>query len=57
MEITRNIIETGRGPSDRFTGAVYVDAVAAPESGSRINASSVHFVGLQRDAGRGRAAP
>ena len=30
MEIIRNSIETGRGPGDWFTGAVYVDTVAAP---------------------------
>ena len=30
MQITRNSIETDRGPADWFTGAVYIDAVAAP---------------------------
>jgi len=29
MQITRNAIETAAGPSEWFTGAVYVDAVAA----------------------------
>jgi quercetin dioxygenase-like cupin family protein len=43
MQITRSSIETMAGPSDWFTGAVYVDAVAAPSDGSRLNASSVHF--------------
>ena len=43
MQITRNSIETGQGSSEWFTGAVYVDMVAAPSSGSRISASSVHF--------------
>jgi quercetin dioxygenase-like cupin family protein len=43
MQITRNSGETAAGPSDWFTGSVYVDAVAAPASGSRISASSVHF--------------
>ena len=43
MQITRSSIETMAGPSDWFTGAVYIDAVAAPSDGSRLNASSVHF--------------
>ena len=43
MEITRSSIETTPGPSDWFTGAVYIDAVAAPSRGSRVHASSVHF--------------
>jgi hypothetical protein len=30
MEITRSGLETGRGPSEWFTGDVYVDTVAAP---------------------------
>src|SRR5258708_174596 len=43
MQITRNSIPTARGPSEWFTGAVYIDAVAAPSDGSRLSASSVHF--------------
>jgi quercetin dioxygenase-like cupin family protein len=43
MQITRNSIETRRGPSEWFTGAVYLDTVAAPSNGSRLSASSVHF--------------
>ena len=43
MEITRNSVETNRGPADWFTGAVYIDAVAAPGNGTRVSASSVHF--------------
>jgi quercetin dioxygenase-like cupin family protein len=43
MQITRNNVETGRGPSDWFTGDVYIDTVAAPSNGSRIGAASVHF--------------
>jgi quercetin dioxygenase-like cupin family protein len=31
------------GPKAWFTGAVYVDAVAAPSPGSRLSASGVHF--------------
>jgi quercetin dioxygenase-like cupin family protein len=43
MQITRNSIETAAGPSDWFTGSVYIDAVAAPADGSRLSASNVHF--------------
>ena len=50
MQITRNSIETGRGPSEWFTGAVYVDTVAAPSNGSRLSASSVHFTPGARTA-------
>ena len=50
MQITRSSIETMHGPSDWFTGAVYVDAVAAPSTGSRLSASSVHFTPKARTA-------
>jgi quercetin dioxygenase-like cupin family protein len=50
MHITRNSLETGRGPADWFTGAVYIDAVAAPTNGSRISASAVHFTPGARTA-------
>jgi quercetin dioxygenase-like cupin family protein len=43
MQIIRNSIETTPGPSDSFTGAVYIDAVATPSDASRLSASSVHF--------------
>jgi quercetin dioxygenase-like cupin family protein len=43
MQITRNSLETGRGSGDWFTGTVYIDTVASPGDGSRVNASSVHF--------------
>jgi len=43
VQITRNSTATGRGPSDWFTGDVYIDAVAAPSNGSRLSASNVHF--------------
>ncbi|TML19724.1 MAG: cupin domain-containing protein [Actinobacteria bacterium] len=43
MRITRSSIDTNAGSSDWFTGAVYIDSVAAPSEGSRISASSVHF--------------
>ena len=50
MQITRNGVETMAGPSDWFTGAVYVDAVAAPSGASRLSASSVHFTPGARTA-------
>ena len=50
MEITRNSIDTGTGPSDWFTGAVYIDAVATPSGASRLSASSVHFTPGARTA-------
>jgi quercetin dioxygenase-like cupin family protein len=50
MQVTRNSLETGRGPSDWFTGAVYIDTVAAPSNASRLNASSVHFTPGARTA-------
>ena len=43
MEITRNSTETAAGPSEWFTGAVYIDAVARPSDASRLSASNVHF--------------
>jgi len=50
MQITRSGIETGRGPSEWFTGAVYIDTVAAPSGQSRVTASSVHFTPGARTA-------
>jgi quercetin dioxygenase-like cupin family protein len=50
MQITRNRGETVAGPSEWFTGAVYLDAVAAPSEGSRVSASSVHFTPGARTA-------
>ena len=43
MEITRSSLDTAAGPSDWFTGAVYIDAVAAGSGASRVSASNVHF--------------
>jgi quercetin dioxygenase-like cupin family protein len=50
MQITRNSVATNAGPSEWFTGAVYVDTVAAPSSGSRLSASSVRFTPAARTA-------
>jgi quercetin dioxygenase-like cupin family protein len=50
MQIARNSLETQVGPSDWFTGAVYIDTVAAPSGPSRLSASSVHFTPGARTA-------
>jgi quercetin dioxygenase-like cupin family protein len=50
VEITRNSLDTNRGPSEWFTGAVYVDTVAAPSGASHVSASSVHFTPGARTA-------
>lgn len=50
MQITRNELETNRGPDDWFTGAVYIDTVATPTEGSRIAAACVHFTPGARTA-------
>ena len=50
MQVTRNGIDTAPGPEDWFTGAVYLDSVAAPSDASRLNASSVHFTPGARTA-------
>jgi quercetin dioxygenase-like cupin family protein len=50
MEITRSSVATMAGPSEWFTGDVYVDAVAVPSGASRLSASSVHFTPGARTA-------
>ena len=50
MQITRSSIETRTGPGEWFTGAVFIDSVAAPADGSRLSASSVHFAPGARTA-------
>ena len=50
MQITRNSLETATGPSDSFTGTVYIDPVATPSEPSRLAASSVHFTPGARTA-------
>src|SRR2546421_8430456 len=50
MDITRNSIDTNAGPSEWFTGAVYIDTVATPSAASRLNVSSVHFTPGARTA-------
>lgn len=43
MQISRNSTETAAGPSDWFTGDVYIDTLATPSPPSRAGAASVHF--------------
>ncbi len=50
MQITRNNLDTNRGPSDWFTGAVYIDTIASPSEQSPVGAASVHFTPGARTA-------
>jgi quercetin dioxygenase-like cupin family protein len=50
MQVTKNGAETSRGPSEWFTGDVFIDPVARPAPKSRVNASSVHFTPGARTA-------
>jgi quercetin dioxygenase-like cupin family protein len=51
MQITRSAhAETMRGPSEWFTGTVFVDTVATPSGPSRLQAASVHFTPGARTA-------
>jgi len=50
MQITRNSPQTAAGPSEWFTGKVYVDPIATPSGLSRLSASSVHFTPGARTA-------
>ena len=40
MQVTKNSIETTAGPTDWFTGAVYVDTLATPSALSRMQAEA-----------------
>ena len=50
MEITRVGAPTNPGPSDWFTGSVYLDPIATPAGSSRLSATSVHFAPGARTA-------
>jgi quercetin dioxygenase-like cupin family protein len=50
MQVTRNSIPTTAGPSEWFTGTVFIDAIATPSPASRLQASSVHFTPGARTA-------
>ena len=43
MQVTKGSIATAAGPSDWFTGAVYIDTITAPSNEWRIGAAAVHF--------------
>jgi len=50
MQITRNSIETVKGPADWFSGDVYIDAVAVPTPPARTASAAVHFTPGARTA-------
>jgi quercetin dioxygenase-like cupin family protein len=50
VQITRSNIDTNRGPADWFTGAVYIDPIAAPTEPARVAAAIVHFTPGARTA-------
>ncbi len=50
MEVTRNGVATNPGPSEWFTGDVYLDPIAVPSGGSRLSATNVHFTPGARTA-------
>jgi quercetin dioxygenase-like cupin family protein len=50
MQIARNSLDTNAGPSDWFTGAVFVDTITNPTPPSRVAAASVHFTPGARTA-------
>jgi quercetin dioxygenase-like cupin family protein len=50
MRVTRNSLETNRGPSEWFTGDVFIDPIASPTEPSRLGAASVHFTPGARTA-------
>jgi quercetin dioxygenase-like cupin family protein len=50
MPITETPIETTTGPSEWFTGTVYVDSIAVPTDQTRLSAASVHFTPGSRTA-------
>ena len=43
MKITPSSVDTVKGPAEGFTGDVYIDAIAAPESSGRASSLLVHF--------------
>jgi quercetin dioxygenase-like cupin family protein len=50
MQIVRNGDATATGPSEWFSGTVFIDAVAVPAGPSRLAAASVHFTPGARTA-------
>jgi quercetin dioxygenase-like cupin family protein len=50
MKITRDSLDTNPGPSEWFTGDVYIDVIASPSPPSRTAAAKVHFTPGARTA-------
>jgi quercetin dioxygenase-like cupin family protein len=50
VHVRRNGSDTGSGPSEWFTGNVYIDAIAEPSGPSRLSALSVRFTPGARTA-------
>src|SRR3954453_5096107 len=50
MQITKSSLDTAPGPGDWFTGAVFLDPVAAPVAPSRVASALVHFTPGARTA-------
>src|SRR4029453_10684391 len=50
MQIIRSITDTSPGPSDWFTGTVYIDTIATPSAPPRLAAACVRFAPGARTA-------
>jgi quercetin dioxygenase-like cupin family protein len=50
MELTKNSRSTGKGPTDWFTGDVYIDPVRDPDEQSAIGCAHVRFAPGARTA-------
>ena len=50
MKITPSSLDTAKGPSDWFTGDVFIDTIAAPEASARAGSALVHFTPGARTA-------
>lgn len=50
MKVTRSSAATSKGPSDWFTGDVYIDSIAEPSGPYRLAAANVHFTPGARTA-------
>jgi quercetin dioxygenase-like cupin family protein len=50
MQVVRNSLRTTPGPSDWFTGKVFLDTITTPTPPSRLGAASVHFTPGARTA-------
>jgi hypothetical protein len=49
VQVARISLDTQAGPSDWFTGSVYIDTVGTPSGASRVSASSVHSAGRRHN--------